>query len=38
MDIYKLKLTMLQQEIFELLSIKAGEKLSQREIAQKLSV
>ena len=33
MDIYKLKLTSLEQEIFSLLCIRAGEKLSQREIA-----
>lgn len=38
MDIYKLKFTILQSEIFSLLAIKAGEKLSQREIAQSLSV
>jgi predicted nucleotidyltransferase len=33
MDIYKLKWTVLEQEVFSLLCIKAGEKLSQREIA-----
>ena len=33
MDIYKLKFTSLEQEIFSLLCIRAGEKLSQREIA-----
>ena len=38
MDIYKLKWTMLEQEIFSLLCIKAGEKLSQREIAKMLKV
>ena len=38
MDIYKLKLTQLQLEIFSLLCIKAGEKLSQREIAKLLYV
>src|SRR3989338_10197492 len=38
MDIYKLKWTILEQEIFSLLCIKAGEKLSQREIAKILNV
>lgn len=38
MDIYKLKWTVLEQEIFSLLCIKAGEKLSQREVAKILSV
>ena len=38
MDIYKLKLTILEQEIFSLLCIKAGERLSQREAAQILNV
>ena len=38
MDIYKLKLTKLQAEIFSLLCIKAGERLSQREIAKILKV
>ncbi len=33
MDIYKLKWTMLEHDIFSLLCVKAGEKLSQREIA-----
>jgi len=33
MDIYKLKWTSLQSDIFSLLCLKAGEKLSQREIA-----
>lgn len=38
MDIYKLKWTVLQEEIFSLLCIRAGEKLSQREIAKILKV
>ncbi len=38
MDIYKLKWTILEQEIFSLLCIRAGEKLSQREIAKILNV
>lgn len=38
MDIYKLNFTILQLEIFSLLCIKAGEKLSQREIAKILKV
>jgi len=38
MDIYKLKLTILEQEIFSLLCIRVGEKLSQREIAKILGV
>lgn len=38
MDIYKLNWTILEQEIFSLLCIRAGEKLSQREIAQILNV
>ncbi len=38
MDIYKLKWTVLEQEIFSLLCIKAGEKLSQRELAKMLRV
>ncbi len=38
MDIYKLKWTVLEQEIFSLLCIKAGERLSQREIAKLLNV
>ncbi|HLC70974.1 MAG TPA: nucleotidyltransferase domain-containing protein [Candidatus Nanoarchaeia archaeon] len=38
MDIFKLKLTVLQAEIFSLLCQRAGEKLSQREIAQILDV
>lgn len=38
MDIYKLKWTVLQAEIFSLLCIRAGEKLSQREIAKILNV
>jgi len=37
-DIYKLKWTVLEQEIFSLLCIKAGERLSQREIAKLLNV
>lgn len=38
MDIYKLKWTTLQLEIFALLCQKAGEKLSQREISKILKV
>jgi len=38
MDIYKLKWTILQEEIFSLMCLKAGEKLSQREIAKILKV
>src|SRR3989344_4697777 len=38
MDIYKLNSTVLEQEIFSLLCIKAGERLSQREIAKLLRV
>ena len=38
MDIYTLNLTRLEQNIFSLLCLKAGEKLSQREIAFKLKV
>ena len=38
MDIYKLKWTKLQVEIFSLLCLKAGESLSQREIAKILKV
>ncbi|MBS3176029.1 nucleotidyltransferase domain-containing protein [Candidatus Woesearchaeota archaeon] len=38
MDIYKLKWTVLEQEIFSLLCYMAGERLSQREIAKKLKV
>ena len=38
MDIYKLKWTRLQTDIFSLLCLKAGEKLSQREIAKLLKV
>ena len=38
MDTYKLKWTQLQQSIFSLLSDRAGEKLSQREIAILLNV
>lgn len=38
MDIYKLKWTVLGQEIFSLLCLRAGEKLSQREIAKILKV
>ena len=38
MDIYKLNFTTLEQEIFSFLCIKAGEKLSQREIAKILKV
>jgi predicted nucleotidyltransferase/DNA-binding transcriptional regulator YhcF (GntR family) len=38
MDIYKHKWTLLQERIFSLLCLKAGEKLSQREIAKILGV
>ena len=38
MDIYKLELTALQAKIFSLLCLRAGEKLSQREIAKILKV
>src|SRR3989344_6970937 len=38
MDINKQKFTNLEREVFSLLCIKAGEKLSQREIAQSLTV
>ena len=38
MDTYKLKFTILQQKIFRLLCIKAGEKLNQRQIAKLLKV
>lgn len=38
MDIYKVKWTTLQEEIFRLLCLKAGKKLSQREIAKILGV
>ncbi|MBS3098907.1 nucleotidyltransferase domain-containing protein [Candidatus Pacearchaeota archaeon] len=38
MDIYKLKWTSLQAKIFSFLCARAGEKLSQREIAIKLEV
>lgn len=38
MDTYKLGFTQLEQEIFSFLCLKAGEKLSQREIAQSLNV
>jgi predicted nucleotidyltransferase len=38
MDIYKLKWTSLQSQIFSLLSIRAGEEFSQREIAKLLNV
>lgn len=38
MDIYKLNWTMLEQEIFSLLCLRAGEKFSQREIAKILKV
>ncbi len=38
MDTYKLKFTRLQARIFELLCIKSGEKLSQRQIAIYLKV
>ena len=38
MDIYKLKFTRLQIEIFKLLCIKAGEKLNKRQISKLLKV
>ncbi|MBI2133640.1 nucleotidyltransferase domain-containing protein [Candidatus Woesearchaeota archaeon] len=38
MDIYKLNFTTLEQEVFSLLCLRAGEKLSQREIAKYLYV
>ncbi len=38
MDTYKLNFTTLEQNIFSLLCLKAGEKLSQREIAKMLKV
>ncbi len=38
MDIYKLNFTVLEMEIFSLLCLKAGEKLSQREAAKILRV
>lgn len=38
MDTYKLKFTQLESEIFSLLCLRAGEKLSQREIAKLLLV
>ncbi len=38
MDIYTLNFTALEQDIFSLLCLKAGEKLSQREIAMMLKV
>ena len=38
MDMYKLKFTNLEHEIFSLLCIRTGEKLSQREIAKLLNV
>ena len=38
MDVYKHKFTSLEEEIFSLLCVKAGEKLSQREISQLLNV
>ena len=38
MDIYKSKWTALQSEIFSLLCLRAGEKLSQREISKILNV
>ncbi len=38
MDIYKLKWTSLQQKIFALLCLRAGESLSQREISKILKV
>ncbi len=38
MDMYKVKWTTLEQNIFSLLCVKTGEKLSQREIAQTLKV
>ena len=38
MDIYKIKWTVLTQEIFSLLCLRSGEKLSQREVAGILKV
>jgi predicted nucleotidyltransferase len=38
MDIFKLNWTVLMHEVFEMLCVRAGEKLSQREIAQILKV
>ena len=38
MDIYKLNFTILEQEIFAFLSLRSGEKFSQREIAKILNV
>ncbi len=38
MDTYKLNFTILEQDVFSLLCLKAGEKLSQREIAKMLKV
>ena len=38
MDMSKLRWTILEQEVFSLLCVKAGEKLSQREIAHLLNV
>ena len=38
MDIYKLKFTILQMEVFRLLCIRAGEKLNQRQAANLLAV
>ena len=38
MEIYKLKFTQLQNEIFRVLCIKTGEKMSQRQIAKILKV
>lgn len=38
MDVYKLNFTILEQNIFSLLCLRAGEKLSQREIAKILNV
>jgi len=38
MDTYKLNFTILEQEVFSLLCVRAGERLSQREIAKILEV
>ena len=38
MDIYKLNFTILELEVFSYLSIRVGEELSQRELAQILKV
>jgi len=38
MDIYKDKWTVLEQQVFSLMCVRAGERLSQREIAQSLGV